>query len=186
MLEQYKPALKQGVTMTVVGLLIFFVTYAIDPLFLAKPKGWMVLIVVNMLALPIYFLIMGAKACKPNFDYYSFGKAFNAAFFTGVVAAVLTLAFNVVFVNVIDTNWEAEMAEEVLNSTEAFMEKMGAPQDAIDKAMDDARSQGANKPKGFMAQLQSTGGGLLWYAVIALIIALVQRDKEPKDSLVIE
>jgi len=59
MLEQYKPALKQGVTMTVVGLLIFFVTYAIDPLFLAKPKGWMVLIVVNMLALPIYFLIMG-------------------------------------------------------------------------------------------------------------------------------
>ena len=38
MLEQYKPALKQGVTMTIIGLLIFFITYAIDPLFLAKPK----------------------------------------------------------------------------------------------------------------------------------------------------
>lgn len=180
MLEQYKPAVKQGVIMTLVGLLIFFITYAIDPLFLAKPKGWIILIVVNLLALPIYFLIIGAKACKPNFEYYTFGKAFSAAFFTGLVAAVLTLVFNVVFINIIDPTWEGEMADEVLNSTEAFMEKMGAPQEAIDKAMDDARSESATKAKGFIGQLQSTGSGLVWYAIIALIVGLVQRDKEPK------
>jgi hypothetical protein len=115
MLEQYKPAVKQGVIMTLVGLLIFFITYAIDPLFLAKPKGWIILIVVNLLALPIYFLIIGAKACKPNFEYYTFGKAFSAT-----------------------------------------------------------------KAKGFIGQLQSTGSGLVWYAIIALIVGLVQRDKEPK------
>jgi hypothetical protein len=178
MIEQYKPAIKQGAIMAAVGIIIFLILYAIDPLIYAKPTGWMIMFAVNLIALPVTFMILGTKACKRNFEIFSFGKAFNAAFFTGLTAAVLTLVFNLVFINLIDTTWEAEMAEEVLNSTEAFMEKMGAPQEAIDKAMDDARAKGATKPKGFIGQLQSTGGGLFWYALVALAIGGVQRTKK--------
>lgn len=38
-MEQYKPAIKQGVTMAILSILVFFVLYAIDPLIYAKPAG---------------------------------------------------------------------------------------------------------------------------------------------------
>ena len=92
--------------MGVIGILIFLVMYAIDPFLFAKPAGWITSIAVNFIALPIVFMILAARDCKPNFSPYNFGKAFNAAFFTGVISAVVGLVFSIFFTMVIDTTWE--------------------------------------------------------------------------------
>lgn len=179
-MEQYKPAIKQGVIMGVVSLLVFLVLYAIDPMIYAKPTGWMILVVVNFLAIPIVFTVVGIRDTKKNFTFYKFGNALAAGMVTGIVSAVIVLLFNVVFMTVIDPQWEQQLAEEVLNSTEEFMEKMGAPDEAIEEAMAKAREEGASKPQGVLGQVKSTLGGIGWYLILSLIIAAIYRDKEPR------
>lgn len=183
-MNMYQPAIKQGVIMGVVSILLFLVLYAVDPMFFAKPMGWLTLFVVNFLALPIVFMILGAKKTKPNFTPFRFQEAFVAAFLTSVVATVVVLVFNLVFITVIDTTWEKELGEEIIRSTETFMEDMGAPQEAIDEAIVKAKGDLENRATGVMGQLKSALGGLGWYLILALIIGAVQKDKKEEDALV--
>lgn len=183
-MNNFQPALKRGAMMAVVGILIFLVLYAVDPMFFAKPMGWMTLLAVNFLALPIVFMILGARDTKPNFTPYTFGNAFLAAFLTAVAATVITLVFNAIFITVIDPAWEGQLADEVLTQTELFMEKMGAPQESIDEAMEQAREKAADQPKGIIGQMKSMAGGLVWYAILALIIGAIQKDGKSKEDLI--
>ncbi|PCJ65608.1 MAG: hypothetical protein COA58_09385 [Bacteroidetes bacterium] len=185
MMTEYKPAFKQGLRMAIVSILLFVVLYAIDPMFYAKWQGWVVALVVNMLALPIVFMILGAKGCKPNFTPFTFGNAFNAAFFTGIVSIAIVLVFNIIFVTIIDTSWEQEFGEEILNSTEGFMEWMGAPQEAIDEAMEKARADASKQSKGILEQLKQTGKWLFWYIILALVIGAIQKERKKEDTLVV-
>ncbi len=182
-MKEYNPAIKQGIRMGVVVILLFLVIYAIDPMFFAKPKGWMVMLAANFLAIPIVFMILGCRDTKVSFTPYNFGNAFNAAFFTGIIAAVMSLMFQLIFVSVIDTAWEGELMEEVRNSTEQFMIDMGAPQETIDAEIAKAEAKGAYNPKGFLGALKSTGGLLFWYALLALIIGSIQKDKKQEDLI---
>ncbi len=177
-MENYKPVIKRGVMMGVIGILIFVIVYAIDPMFFAKMQGWILMFGVNLLALPIVFMILGARDCKPNFSPYKFGNAFNAAFFTGIVSAVVVLLFNILFITVIDPGWEAELKQASLETSAEMMEKFGASEEDIEKNMEIAEEKIANAPSGVMNQIMSTGQGLVWYAILALIIGAVQKDKK--------
>ncbi|MBT8326624.1 MAG: DUF4199 domain-containing protein, partial [Bacteroidia bacterium] len=156
-MENYKPAISRGITMGVIGILVFLVIYAIDPFLFAKPAGWITSLAINFIALPIVFMILAARDCKPNFSPYNFGKAFNAAFFTGVVSALIALVFSVIFTMVIDITWEQGVQEAALESTQELMEKMGAPDESIEEAMEQAKVKMEESPKGIMAQLIRTG-----------------------------
>ena len=179
-MEQYRPAIKQGVIMAILSILVFLVLYAIDPLIYAKPAGWIILLVVNFLAIPIVFIILGVRDTKKNFSYFTFGSSLAAGMVTGIVASVMVLTFNILFMTVIDPQWEQQLAEEVLISTEEFMEKMGAPDEAIEEAMVKAREDGAGKAQGILGQAKSTLGGIGWYLILSLIIGALYRDKEPR------
>tara|TARA_B110000879_G_C11005756_1_gene444925 strand:- start:59 stop:628 length:570 start_codon:yes stop_codon:yes gene_type:complete len=179
-MEQYKPAIKQGVIMAILSILVFLVLYAIDPMIYAKPTGWIILLVVNFLAIPIVFIILGVRDTKKNFSYFTFGNSIAAGMVTGIVASAIVLVFNILFMTVIDPQWEQQLAEEVLVSTEEFMEKMGAPDEAIEEAMAKAREDGAGKAQGIMGQAKSTLGGVGWYLVLSLIVGAIYRDKEPR------
>ena len=184
-MNKFQPAFKRGAMMAAVGIIIFLILYAIDPMYFARPIGWFTLLAVNFLALPIVFMILGARDSKANFTSYTFGHAFLAALLTGVTAAVLTLVFNVIFMTVIDPVWELQLADEVMLQTELFMEKMGAPQEAIDEAMEQAKVKSESQPKGIVGQLRSAGGLVLWYAILALIIGIIQRDSKPKEDQIV-
>lgn len=169
--------------MGVVSILLFLVLYAVDPMFYAKPMGWVTLFVVNFLALPIVFMILGARDTKLNFKPFRFQEAFVAAFLTSVVATLVVLVFNIVFISVIDTAWERELGEEIINSTETFMEDMGAPQESIDEAIEKAQDDLENRSTGVYGQVKSALGGLGWYLILALIVGAVQKDKKEEDLL---
>ena len=183
-MNKYQPAIKQGIIMGAVSILLFLVLYAIDPMFYAKPMGWVTVFVVNFLALPIVFMILGARNTKPNFTPFRFQEAFISAFLTSVLATVVMLVFNFIFITVIDTTWEKELGEEIIRSTETFMEDMGAPQEAIDEAMIKAKVDVEKRAMGVMGQLKSALGGLGWYLILALIIGAIQKDKKEEDLLV--
>ncbi|MGK0368732.1 MAG: hypothetical protein ACJAYZ_000597 [Bacteroidia bacterium] len=181
-MNKFQPAFKKGAMMAAVGIIIFLILYAIDPMYFARPIGWFTLLAVNFLALPIVFMILGARDTKANFTPYTFGHAFLAALLTGVAAAVLGLVFNAIFTTAIDPVWESQIADEVMVQTELFMEKMGAPEEAIDEAMEQAKIKNESQPKGIVGQLIGTAWFILWYAILALIIGLIQRDRKPRED----
>lgn len=179
---RYKPAIEWGIKMGITSILVFLITYAIDPMFFGTTKGWIVNIAVSMLAIPIVFMILGARDTKRYFDYFGFGQAFNAAFFTGIVSAVIVLIFNIVFITVIDPTWEEELYEEVVRSTVTLMEDMGAPEESVNKTAKQMKMQNDARLKGPLGALKNTGTGLLWYALLALIVGAVQKSKKDSSS----
>ncbi len=184
MINLYKPSIDQGVRMGIISIVVFLAIYAFDPMFFGKPTGMLTLLVVNLLALPIVFMILGAKNTKANFTPYSFGNAFNAAFFTAIVSALIVLVFNIIFLSLIDPTWEQSIFEETMNTTESCMSDAGASQDAIDEAMEKANEAYADQPKGVVGAVINTGKGLVWYLILALIIGAVQKDKKTEEELV--
>jgi hypothetical protein len=71
-----------------------------------------------------------------------------------------------------------------MNTTESLMTDMGASQDDIDEAMEKANEAYADQPKGLVGAMMNTGKGLVWYAILALIIGAVQKDKKTEEELV--
>lgn len=181
-MENYRPAVIKGVAMAIFSILIFLILYAIDPMIYAKPAGWAILLVGNFLAIPIVFLILGVRDTKKNFSVFTFGTALSAGMVTGIISVVVVLLFNAVFLTIIDPEWEQQLSEEVMVSTQELMEKMGAPDDTVEEAMQKARDEAANQPKGIIGQMKSSLGSLGWYLILSLIIAAVYRDKAPKDA----
>lgn len=186
MIEQYKPAISQGVKMGVLGIFLFLIIYAIDPMFFGTGKGMFLNLAINMLALPIFFMIMGARNTSVNFNFYQFKNAFLAALTTAAVATLISISFNVVFLTVIDPNWEAEMMEQSIETTIQWMEDMGMPEEQVDEAMEKAREDIEKRPKGVVGLMRTSAGLLVWFAILALIIGAVQKDKEPKESVEID
>ena len=166
MLNEYKPAFNQGLRMGIVSIVLF------------------VILGVNFLALPILFMILGSRDCKANFSPYKFGNAFNAAFFTAIVSVVIVLVFNIVFVTLIDPSWEQELGDEVVTTTEEFMENLGAPQEQIDETIAQVKIDMENTPKGALGQAINAGKSLFWYVILALIIGAIQKDKNTDENLI--
>lgn len=176
-MEQYKPAIKQGVILGVLGVIIFLIIYAIDPLFLSTFKGMAVAFILFFLVLPIYFLVASIKKTKENFSYFKFGNALVAGMTTAVVATLIGLIFNVIFMTSVDPEWEQQVLDATVENTEALLEDSGLPDEEIEKAMTQTREEMAKKPKGVEGQLRSSLGGLGWYFLLSLIIGAIYRDK---------
>lgn len=175
-MEQYKPAIKQGLYLGLLGVLIHLVTYAIDSeLFLATNYGLFTTVVLG-LAGPILFMVLGAKNSKLNFDHFSFGKAFSAAFMVGVVAMIISLAYTLLFNNVIDTEMGDWLYETQMEAQVDKLEEAGYDDEMIEKSMDMAKMW---KPytTGNLGALLMHGLFLFWYAILALIVGAVQRTK---------
>ncbi len=185
-MKLYKPAINWGVKMGIANILIFLIIYAIDPMFFGSTKGWIVSFAVTLLAVPIVFMILGARDTKANFSPYKFGNAFNAAFITAVVSAVIVFLFNIIFLTVIDPTWEQELYEEVARNTETLMEDMGTPQEAIDQTIEKMKEDNANRTTGVLGAAKQTGIGLFWYAILALVIGAVQKSKKDEEIIEIE
>lgn len=163
-MEKFKPAIKYGVILAVISIVVFMLQYALMADSFGNMTGWLIQGVVFFLALPIVFLILGARDCKPNFKPYTFGNAFLAAFITGVSSALFVLVFNIIFATVIDPGFDDMIKDKVMEKQEAQFE--------------------ANK--GIAGKAKQTGYGLVWYGILALIIGAVQKDKknpELQDSI---
>jgi hypothetical protein len=128
--------------------------------------------------IPIVIAVLaGIKQRKLQGGYISFKEALKTVFLVFVIATVLSSIFNYVLLNIIDVPFREAVMQEAAIKMEKLMVKMGAPQDTIDKAMDDM-----NKPENFT--IGKTLVGVLFYLIIwfivALIIAAIIKKKRPE------
>lgn len=175
-MEQYKPAIKQGVYLGAIGVFIHLITYAIDPeLFLSTNYGLFTSVILG-LAGPILFMILGAKNSKPNFDFFNFGKAFSAAFLVGLVAALISLSYTLLFNNVIDTEMGDWLYETQMEAQEEKLEEAGYDDEMIEQSMKMA-DQWKPYTTGNLGAVLMHGLFMFWYLILALIVGAVQRTK---------
>lgn len=180
-MEKFKPSIRYGLVMAVISIVVFLIQYAFLPDSFGNAKGWLIQAVVFFLALPIVFLILGARDCRPNFEPYTFGNAFVAAFTVGVVSAIAVLAFNILFHSVIDPDFQEMMQEKIMSGIEERLENANMSDEDIQKMMERQKEQ-FDANKGILGQVKQTGYGTAWYLILALIIGAVQKDK--KEDLI--
>jgi hypothetical protein len=100
----------------------------------------------------------------------------------GLVSAIVVLLFNLVFMYAIDPDFDNVIKEQVMSAMEERFENANMSDEQIKTFMEQQEAQ-FEKNKGLLGKLMQTGFGLVWYLILALIIAAIYRDKQPKDLI---
>ena len=181
-MEKYKPSIKHGLVMGIISVVAFLLQYALMPDSFGNMTGWIVQLVVFFLALPIVFMILGARDSKANFGFYNFGNAFMGAFSVGLVSAIVVFLFNLIFMYAIDPDFDNVIKEQVMDGIEERLENANLPDEQIEEIMSKQEAQFESN-KGLMGKVKQTGYGMIWYVILALIIGLIYRDKKQPDLI---
>lgn len=181
-MEKYRPSIKHGLVMGIISVVAFLLQYALMPDSFGNMTGWIVQLVVFFLALPIVFMILGARDSKANFGFYNFGNAFMGAFSVGLVSAIVVFLFNLIFMYAIDPDFDNVIKEQVMDGIEERLENANLPDEQIEEIMSKQEAQFESN-KGLMGKVKQTGYGMIWYVILALIIGLIYRDKKQPDLI---
>jgi hypothetical protein len=95
------------------------------------------------------------------------------------VCGVIGSVFAIILYTVVDPDLPQNLADVVVANTEEMMRKFGAPEDKIETQLDEMRK---DMPARFSAMgvIKQFGWGLIIYAVLSLITALIVRKNVPE------
>jgi hypothetical protein len=142
----------------------------------------MFLISILMLALGIGITIASIiRFRKSNGGYMTFKEGFAVTFFTLAIAGLLTTAFGIVMYNVVDTEYPKLIAEKTMEKTTEMMQKFGASEEDIEKALE--RNSDMTERFTVGGQIQGYLYGLIAYAIYSVILgAIFKRSKPPFEQ----
>jgi hypothetical protein len=136
------------------SFLFFFVTIAVGIVSVAKSKS----------------LLKG---------YISFKQGFTSYFITIAIGLIIGVALNIIIFNIIDPEGGDFLKTQALETTEAFLKRIGTPKEAIEEAMKKAREEDSF---GVLKQLQAYAFQLAFYSIFGLLVSLIMKRKESTPS----
>ncbi|MEO0311062.1 MAG: hypothetical protein RIQ89_719 [Bacteroidota bacterium] len=172
MLNQY--ILRHGLIYAAISVIITIVLYILGADFFAN--NMMVISILLLLIAIIYPIIVVSRFRKDNGGYCTFIDAFKCVFGVLILAGAIGLIFNIVMYGFIDTEYPKQINEKVMIKTMEFMQKMGASEDDINKAMEQAQS---NNRFEIAAQIKGFLFSAVFYALYALILAAIFKKDKP-------
>lgn len=139
---------------------------------------WLAILAFVIIVFLVFFFGVKVKKAFPD-EIFDFKKAFTTLLIIGTVGSLVTVIWNVLLFNVIDTGLAKELTEHVIEQTSTMMENFGAPEAQIDEAL----TQMADMPDQFKTGPLITGWlkGCIFYVILSAIGALIIRHKENKD-----
>lgn len=174
----FNHAAKWGVICAAVGIVLSVLFYVIDYALLASFKFLGIILVVSI-GLVIY---AGIDYRKTIGGYLSYGKAWQHGWVVFAVSGVISLVFQMLLYFVIDSELPAKMTDVIVDNTREMMANFGAPEDQIDKQLEQVRIDTTDRftvfglIKGFAIQL-------IFMAIPALITAIFVRKNPPIDQM---
>jgi len=172
-------AIKWGVILGLVGVIYTVLLYIVDAALLANM--WLGLFtLVLFLGLVVY---AGIDYRKQMGGLLPFGKAYQHGFLTLFIGGIIGTLFNYLLYNIIDPGLVETLAEAGAENARAIAERFGAPPEAIDDAVEKARTDTIDRLQGagvFISFLW----GLIAYAIIALITGAIVKRKPPESDVV--
>jgi hypothetical protein len=171
----FQAAVKPGVTIGLIALVLTYLAYFIDSTLLAS--GWFGLFsIVIFFVLIIYF---GRQYRTDIGGFISFGTAFNFSFITILISGVVSFLGQILLFHVIDPDLPKVLADLTFENSLSMMEKFGADPDTLNpEQLDEIRKQ-SDSSFTLGGQLKGFGFVLIGYAIIALILGAIlkKRDK---------
>ncbi len=127
-------------------------------------------------AIPIVFTVLAGKAQKKEQGgYLEFSQALKTVFTVFVIWSFFATAFSYVLLNFIDAIQGSDGSQQATEKTEEFMQKFGAPQKDIDKAVEESlNANNFTLKKQFLGFAQGT---ILWFLLSLIIAAIVKKNK---------
>ena len=148
--------------------------YAINLETLTK---WWLGILFFLLALFIG-VVSVAKSKSILGGFISFKEAFTSYFITIAIGLFISVLTSVLIFNIVDPGAADYLNERILDISRSMMERFGAPEAEIEKALADLEGKNnysiGNLLQGFVIQL-------LIYSVFGLLIALIMKKKDPNS-----
>jgi Protein of unknown function (DUF4199) len=132
-----------------------------------------IVLTVASFAAYIYVLILAVRADRDEQlgGFASFKRVFMVAFGVILLSALVSTIFNFVYMNYLNPS----SADAALEMTRSMMEKMNLPEDAVEKALDDA----AASMKSPMNIVKTMGSAVVFGAIIAAIYGAVMKKERP-------
>lgn len=176
--EQYSwtaDAVKKGAILGFIHIFIFLILYYAMP---GKLTGFSYLAIILILNLG-YTTYQTIQYRNELGGYINFGSAFKYGFVLLATNGLLNILFAALFI-MIEPAYPTIMAQSQLETSVFWAQKMGAPENTIEKMRDDFNFEEIEKRFSFSGLLLTFGMGLLFYALGACITALIARKREPE------
>ena len=171
----YQHAAKFGFYLGGLGIALGVVIYSVDISLLVTFK-FLGLVVLMNIGFAIY---AGINFRNSIGGYMPYSQALLHGFIVMSVAAVASTLFNLLLYNVIDPDLPKNLGDAALANAEEMMRNWGAPEDAIEKGLKQARADIA-KQFSLTGQLWGFVKVLIGCGVISLITALIVRKNQPE------
>jgi tetrahydromethanopterin S-methyltransferase subunit G len=166
-------ALKWGLILGMANIFIYLIAYIIDKSILTQ--WWMGL---ASLAINITLMIIPVTSKRKELGgFITFKDAFLICFIVIAGGALLQSVFNYVLYNLIDPGLSEYVKEKAIESATSMMEKFGAPQEEMEKAIEKLQNEDFSQTPARIGKQYAFG--LLFGAVLALIVAAIFK-KQPK------
>jgi hypothetical protein len=164
--------LQYGLISALVSLLVYVVMYIGGTEAMGSPIAFATMLV------PIVIAVLACRKAKSENDgYLEFKEALKISFGVLVASSLVTSIFSYLLYNYIDHPFGERMVQLTMEKTQQFMEKMGTPEEAIDKAMKDVTFENLFSLKkvfqGFMF-------GCILNFIISLIVAAIMKKNKPE------
>ncbi len=170
----FKAGVNTGAILGIVGIIVTFVFYFINPGQLVGVP-YSVTSLVLLIGLIIYF---GLQYRKSLGGYMEFGQAFNFSFIAMVIGGFIGLAGTMVLYYVVDPALPNVIADAALETNMNMMEKLGVANNLTSEQIDEMRKATFDAVSPF-GLIKAQGLALIGYAILALIIGAIikRRDK---------
>jgi hypothetical protein len=127
--------------------------------------------------IPIIIAVLAAlKLKKQQGGYLEFPEALKVTFTTFVIGTVISTLFSYVLFNFIDVPFREALAQETAIKMQGFLQKLGTPQEAIDKATEESL-KGNNYTFGKL--MLGTAFFCIFWFIVSLIISAIVKKKKP-------
>ncbi|WP_370089552.1 DUF4199 domain-containing protein [Ekhidna sp.] len=168
-------AIKSGVMIGVIGIIITLLLYIVDPTTFAK---WWLMMLLGVLNLTL-IAVFGVKYRNEIGGFMSFKDAYVYSLITMVVMVLVGTLFSIVMFNVVDPGISETVADAVAENTESMMRNFGAPEDGMDEAIDKARADTLDRFT-MVGMIKGAGIRILINVVFCLILGAIIKKNEPE------
>ena len=168
-------AIKSGVILGVINIIIILLMYLIDPTLLASLWA-LVIVVVAFIALVSYF---GINNRYEKGGFLSFGKSWIYSIQVMIIAGILGTIFRILLITVIDPELPEIIVEATVANQEAILNRFGVPEEQMEEGLEKAReaAEEQNTPQGMAKGFITV---LFIYAVLSLITGAIIKKNEPE------
>lgn len=167
--------LQYGLFSAVAGILAYLLLYLAGTSVMTSPVAF----VTNLI--PILFAVLACLAVrKQNGGFLEFSDAIKTSFGIFVISGFAVTVFSYLLLNYIDPDFKTAMQQAAMEMTESMLKKFGAPEEQIDKALEEASKKDnfsfGNVMLGFAFSC------ILWF-LFSLIISMIVRKKNPNAGM---